>query len=648
MNKKLSLLIMVFGLLTFEIRSAGAAAMRLDAQVNELSSTSITAIAVGGFHTCALLEEGNVKCWGLNTSGQLGDGSTTDRSIPGEVTGLGDNIVSLAAGYYHTCALTSASGVKCWGNNASGQLGDGTQTFRSLPVDVSGLSSGVISITAGMYHTCALTAGGGAKCWGANGWGALGDGTNTMRLVPTDVSGLTSGVASLAAGYNHTCAVVGGGAKCWGRNWYGQVGDGTTADCNTPVDVIDLATGVSSLAGGESHTCATLSGGGVKCWGANAFGQLGDGNYADSHTPVDVNSLTGIVVSLAAGRDHTCAAFPSGEARCWGANGYGQIGDGTTEVRSSPAGVYDLASGVAALEAGEYHTCADMESEGAKCWGSNIAGQLGDWTKTNRYKPVEVRFSMVGCFLPAVVNSYCSDFSDDFSNPASGWYTGEDSTISVGYVGGEYRVWIKPVDYYGAFRAPTCNRINYEVEVDSRWVTNTGTGYGIAFGITGDFSRFYVFLVNTDFQDYGVYRYDGPDNWIAIRYWTPSSAINPVDASNHLGVIRDGSTIRLAINGSWVDLLSDATISGATGAGVVVVTYMDLPNADAHFDNFTLKWLESSETESRFGQSSSLSSGLSLIDGLPPARSAGSLSGYPMKLTEHDLLMPLGRRAAEP
>lgn len=640
MNKNVFMLILVFGLLTFQISSAGVGQMSLDAQVNGLSSTSVTAIAAGGFHTCVLLGDGNVKCWGLNASGQLGDGTTIDRSIPGEVTELGSEITALAAGYYHTCALTTAGGVKCWGNNGSGQLGDGTQTFRSLPVDVTGLSSGVISITAGMYHTCALTAGGGAKCWGANGWGALGDGSTTMRLSPVDVSGLTSGVAFLTAGYNHTCALVAGGAKCWGRNWYGQVGDGTTTDRNAPVDVSDLTTGVSSLAGGESHTCAALTGGGAKCWGANAYGQLGDGSHEDSHTPVEVNSLTSIIVSLAAGKDHTCAALAGGEARCWGANGYGQIGDGTTEVRSSPVSVYDLANGVAALDAGEYHTCADMEGEGAKCWGYNTAGQLGDWTKTNRYKPVDVRFSMIGCYLPVLVNSYCSDFYDDFSNPGSGWYTGEDDSLRVEYLAGEYRVWIKPVDYYGAFRAPTCTRINYEVEVDARWVTNTGTGYGIIFGIENNFKRFYMFLVNTDFEEYALIRYDGPDNWIALRYWTSSAAINPVDQSNHLGIVRNGSIIRLAINGSWVDLLEDATLSGATGAGVVVATYVDLPHADARFDNFDMNWLESSATESsadlRFPINRSL------------IHSDAKITSFPVNYWQHDFPMLFGLKTNEP
>ncbi|MGA9350442.1 MAG: hypothetical protein WBW48_16795, partial [Anaerolineae bacterium] len=193
-----------------------------------------------------------------------------------------DAYTAIAAGYRHTCALT-AGGVKCWGYNGYGQLGDGTWTWRNTPVDVSGLTSGVTTIAAGSYHTCALTAGGGAKCWGHNNNGQLGDGTTTNRNTPVDVSGLTSGVDAIAAGSYHTCALTAGGVKCWGLNDYGQLGDGTTTNRNTPVDVSGLTSGVAAIAAGYYHTCA-LTAGGVKCWGRNNNGQLGDGTTTDRNT----------------------------------------------------------------------------------------------------------------------------------------------------------------------------------------------------------------------------------------------------------------------------------------------------------------------------------------------------------------------------
>jgi hypothetical protein len=158
-----------------------------------------------------------------------------------------------------------------------------------LPVDVSGLASGVAALAAGGHHTCALTTGGGVKCWGRNSSGQLGDGTTTQRLAPVPVSGLASDVAAIAGEGAHTCAVTtGGGAKCWGYNQFGELGDGTMTQRSMPVDVSGLATGVSAISAGSNHTCALLAGAGVKCWGWNIYGQLGDGWPIFSTTPVQV------------------------------------------------------------------------------------------------------------------------------------------------------------------------------------------------------------------------------------------------------------------------------------------------------------------------------------------------------------------------
>ncbi len=406
--------------------------------------TSGVAIAAGGYHTCALTAGDGVKCWGRNGSGQLGDGTTTDRPIPADVSGLTSG-VAIAAGGYHTCALTAGGGVKCWGRNASGQLGDGTTTDRPIPADVSGLTSGVAAIAAGEYHTCALTAGGGVKCWGRNANGQLGDGTTTGRNTPVDVSGLSSGVAAIAAaGGWHTCALTaGGGVKCWGRNANGQLGDGTTTQRTTPVDVSGLSSGVAAIAAGGFHTCALTAGGGVKCWGYNGSGELGDGTTTQRNTPVDVSGLTSGVAAIAAGEYHTCALTAGGGVKCWGRNLYGQLGDGTTTWRNTPVDVSGLSSGVDAIAAGYHHTCALTAGGGVQCWGYNEYGQLGDGTWTNRNTPVDVSGLSSGVAAIAAGGSHTCALTA--GGGVKCWGTNWDGQLGIG----EFGYSPTPVDVVG-------------------------------------------------------------------------------------------------------------------------------------------------------------------------------------------------------
>ncbi|MBI4001268.1 MAG: hypothetical protein HY348_05740 [Nitrospira defluvii] len=220
--------------------------------------------------------------------------------------------------------------MKCWGKNQDGQLGDGTTVDKSKPVEASGLARGVAAVAAGWSHTCALTSSGGVKCWGNNQDGQLGDGTTVARNTPTEVVGLGGGVTALAAGGRHTCALLmTGGVKCWGQNQRGQLGDGTTADRVTPINVAELTTGVIALAAGWQHSCALMLSGTIKCWGNNGSGQLGVGSLLLKVTVTDVTWVAPTAVAVTAGREHTCALLSDNAVRCWGDDEQGQLGKDT-------------------------------------------------------------------------------------------------------------------------------------------------------------------------------------------------------------------------------------------------------------------------------------------------------------------------------
>jgi alpha-tubulin suppressor-like RCC1 family protein len=205
------------------------------------------------------------------------------------VHGLASGAVAIAAGWYHTCALTSAGAVLCWGLNGNGQLGDGTTNDSPVPVPVSGLSSGVAAIAGGGLHTCALTTAGAVQCWGENVNGQLGNNTTVDSHVPVPVSGLSSGVSAIGSGFGHTCAISSGGLSCWGWNGVGQLGDSSTTDSPVPVAVSGLSSGVAAVAGGYAHTCVRTTAGGAECWGSNGYGRLGNNSLTDSHVPVAVS-----------------------------------------------------------------------------------------------------------------------------------------------------------------------------------------------------------------------------------------------------------------------------------------------------------------------------------------------------------------------
>jgi len=341
-------------------------------------SSQVEAVLVGGDQVCALFSDRGLKCWGYNYYGSAGNGDMEPQPNPVDVSGISGEVSSVSTGAYHSCAVTTSGGLKCWGFNYTGQLGDGTTADKSVPVDVFRLDSGVISATAGGFHTCAVAARGGLKCWGRNIDGELGDGSTGNKSIPADVYGLLSGVKTVSCGIYHTCALTESGAvMCWGDNFFGELGDGTTQDKSIPSDVAGLDSGVTDISSRSGlHSCALMETGSLKCWGWNQFGQLGDGTTANRLTPVNVAGLGSTVKAVSAGGYHTCALLNDGGVRCWGRNALGELGDGSYINRPSPVLVMGLTSGVKAVSAGGSgestdpdQTCVILNKGALQCWG---------------------------------------------------------------------------------------------------------------------------------------------------------------------------------------------------------------------------------------------------------------------------------------
>ncbi|HEY2832564.1 MAG TPA: hypothetical protein VGJ14_09075 [Sporichthyaceae bacterium] len=356
-----------------------------------------TALAAGANHNCAITTDtptvanagGGVVCWGRNDWGQLGNGTTISSSLPVPVTGLATGVRTISAGHSYACALTEAGAVWCWGSNKSGQLGDGTNNDSSVPVQVSGLAANVVAISAGEYHMCALTADGAVQCWGHGRAGQLGNGQSRNSTTPVTPAGLNSGVIAISSGGFHTCAILSdAGLKCWGLNEYGELGNGSTGLEPRPVDVTGIGP-VAQISAGGAHTCAITTQGAALCWGFNHWGQLGDASIADNWSPTPVTGLDSGVSQIDAGAYHTCARTTDG-LECWGQNLFGQFGDGGNNGLAAPRRVEGLEGDAHDVVAGWFHNCAISGQGDVVCWGRNHYGQLGNRSVDNTNVPVEV------------------------------------------------------------------------------------------------------------------------------------------------------------------------------------------------------------------------------------------------------------------
>ena len=375
--------------------------------LSALPAASQSTVTGGLGHTCVIAADGGVVCWGLNDSGQLGNGTTTDQINPQAVLGLPqEDIHRIASGEAFTCALTLSGGLYCWGDNLRGQLGNGTTDSSSVATPVTGLPLAVDSFATGTAHICAVTTSGELYCWGANPMGQLGDGTTTDRSTPTRVAGVSAStlIQSVTAGEDHSCAATStGNALCWGDNFFGQIGDGTSRSRALPTRVYGLSTRgaprlglVDQITSGSRHSCARTTAGNLYCWGDNERGQLGNSLLQSQRLPALVSGITEPTEELYAGDAFTCARSSENTVWCWGANSDGQIGVGDPNDRSAPTAVTRLGNAALTLGTGLFHACSSSVNSQLSCWGDNFYAQLGNLPMDSSSIPVVTNvFSLI-------------------------------------------------------------------------------------------------------------------------------------------------------------------------------------------------------------------------------------------------------------
>ena len=371
-------------------------------KLHELTKT----VSVGYAHACAILiSDGILKCWGENAYGQLGTGDNkSPQKIPVTIDlGIDRNAKAISVGSNHSCVILDDDSLKCWGYNQYGEIGDASTTQRNLPTLVDlGENRTAKAISAGNGHTCAILNDDSIKCWGDNQYGQIGIKTNLpYQTTPTGVSlGADKTAKMISLGDYHSCAILNDDSlKCWGYNQYGQVGDDSTSNRNFPtlIDLGENRTARTVDAGGD-HTCTLLDNHTLHCWGFNDSGQLGDGTTTTRTSPAAVN-LRSLYPpeALSLGHRHSCILLTNGIPHCWGKNNHRQLGDGSLKPNSIPV-IPNLGTGTTArvVSAGSRHTCAIIEDDSLVCWGCWNEGNtadchLGDGSTKPKSIPVTVK-----------------------------------------------------------------------------------------------------------------------------------------------------------------------------------------------------------------------------------------------------------------
>jgi alpha-tubulin suppressor-like RCC1 family protein len=377
------------------------------------------AISASWWHSCSLMSNKAIKCWGYNGNGELGDGGTTNSLFPARVVDI-TNATSVFAGGGDTCAILIGGTVECWGySDGAGRTGTGLSIPSSTPMPVLGISNATSMATLGGSN-CALLSSGGVACWGWNGYGEVGNGTFANQPRAVAVTGITT-ATQIVGGDGHACALLANNTvNCWGNNNYGQLGNGTTINSSIPVLVTGL-TNVIQLSASADHSCALVAIGNVYCWGHNAYGETGDGLNSSTLSPKLVPNLNS-ATQISSTSFSNCAVLLSQSIKCWGRNDHGQLGDGTFLDSHIPVSVRIGPTNIISITSGDNHSCLLLSNNSVVCWGMNLFGQLGNGLTSDSNVPVSVSsFPSPPSLAPPLITLSRTSETATVGSPISGY-----------------------------------------------------------------------------------------------------------------------------------------------------------------------------------------------------------------------------------
>jgi alpha-tubulin suppressor-like RCC1 family protein len=495
---------------------------------------SAASLSAGAGHTCALLNNNTISCWGDDAKGQVGNSN-----VPGEPETyqtpentqlpVGRTAKAIATGGENSCVVLDDNRQSCWGRDDSGQIGDGPSPSNiSAPTAVVATTETVVAVAVNVDYSCSLFTSGSVRCWGSDDDGQLGNGGADVGVDGADVDTASnaravefpSGLAASAVttGKTHACAILDNAQiSCWGSNGDGEIGNGTSGTPVTaPSAALTLPAGrtAESVSAGGNHTCAVLDNEGVTCWGSDASGQLGNGaSSADVTQPPSPISLPGGAVAVATGRAHSCAVLVSNELYCWGDDSQGQIGTAGPNANSPTPVLIPIAPGVEAVALGDDHTCALLTNGGVTCWGSDTKGQLGNGAAEGSISAPS------GVSIPGLT---VAPNAGTPSAPREMTASGGRETATLG--------WVAPIDAGGSGQAISGYRIQESVDNGVTWVTrveNTGStalNFVLSPATTSEVARYRVAAINS----VGVSPFSQPSDAVVVTPLTDLKAFTPI------------------------------------------------------------------------------------------------------------------------